>query len=221
MGRIHSIETLGLVDGPGIRFVVFFQGCNLRCSFCHNPDTWDKNEGLEISAEDLIEKALKYKNYFNVSGGGVTVSGGEPLLQKEFLIKFLKLCKKNGLHTAIDTAGVGNGDYEEILKYTDLVILDLKHDNNEDYEKLTGCSMNEFNKFKQVLLKSNSRVWVRHVVVPTLTDNKIHLKKIEKQALEFKNLDKIEFLPYHTLGVYKYEKMNIPYKLKDIKPLIK
>ena len=162
-GRIHSFESMGLLDGPGIRTIVFMQGCNLRCLFCHNPDTWALSGGDEYTPEELVTKISKFKAYFDKSGGGATFSGGEPLLQKEFLIEALKLCKERGIHTTIDTAGVGHGDYEEILKYVDLVLLDIKHYDDEKYKDLVGRNMDEFNKFKEALNKSNCKVWIRNV----------------------------------------------------------
>jgi pyruvate formate lyase activating enzyme len=219
IGRIHSIETMGLMDGPGIRFVVFFQGCKLRCAYCHNPDTWYFNAGARISAEDLLQKALKYKIYFDKSGGGVTCSGGEPLMQPEFLIEFLKLCKANGLHTSIDTAGFGIGRYPEILEYTDLVILDIKHVDKARYQELTGGNIEEFMVFVQSLDKADIKVWIRHVVVPGLTDTEEHVRGIRRISSQIRNVEKIELLPYHTLGVHKYKKMKIPYKLNGVKPM--
>ncbi|KYH34579.1 pyruvate formate-lyase 1-activating enzyme [Clostridium tepidiprofundi DSM 19306] len=221
-GKIHSIESMGLVDGPGIRTVVFFQGCKLRCLYCHNPDTWNKNTGLTITSEELVNKIIRFKPYFEKSGGGVTFSGGDPLLQPEFLLDCLKLCKKNNIHTAIDTAGYGNGDYDEILKYTDLVLLDIKHINNEGYINLTGQNIEGLNLFIKALKRSNSRVWIRHVVVPGITDSEEHilaLASIIKDKIP--NLDKVELLPYHTLGVNKYEQLGISYKLSELNPMDK
>ncbi len=221
MGRIHSIETLGLVDGPGIRFVAFFQGCSLRCAYCHNPDTWDINKGMEITAEELLKKAIRYKAYFQRSSGGVTCSGGEPLLQPEFLTEFLRLCKENGIHTAIDTAGFGKGSYHSIFKYTDLVILDIKHINSAGYRELTGRDMGEFESFAGCLKKSGTKLWLRHIVVPGITDSEEHIRSMKKIMMRFDNVEKIELLPYHTLGVNKYEAMGIPYKLKGVPPMCK
>lgn len=219
VGRIHSIETMGLVDGPGIRFVVFFQGCNLRCIYCHNPDTWDINKGEEVRAEDLIKKALRFKSYFDKSGGGITCSGGEPLLQPEFLIHFLKLCKKNGIDTALDTAGCGKGLYEEILKYTDLVILDIKHIQAEKYQKMTGRAMDEVVLFEKAVKKSKSKLWLRHVIIPGFTDSKEHILALKKKIATFPNVEKVELIPYHVLGKGKYVKMKIPYPLEGLEPL--
>ncbi|WZL75070.1 pyruvate formate-lyase-activating protein [Clostridiaceae bacterium 35-E11] len=220
-GRIHSIETMGLMDGPGIRLVIFFQGCQLRCAYCHNPDTWALDEGKEMTSEELLQKALRFKSYFQKSGGGITCSGGEPLLQPAFLIAFLKMCKAHGLHTAIDTSGFGKGKYEEILKYTDLVILDIKHVNKRGYKELTGGNIEVFQAFTQALAKANTKLWIRHVVVPGMTDSEIHIHQFKKMMDPFPKIQKVELLPYHTLGVNKYEGLNIPYKLKDTKPMCK
>lgn len=218
-GRIHSIETMGLVDGPGIRTVVFFQGCKLRCVYCHNPDTWNMDGGYDISPKELVKKILKYKPYFQRSNGGVTFSGGECLLQSEFLLETLKLCKESGINTAIDTSGCGNGSYEKILKYVDLVILDIKHVDLQGYKNITGKSMDEFNKFLKALKNSKSKVWIRHVVVPGITDNEGDILKLKEFIKGIDNVEKIQLLPYHTLGVSKYEKLNIPYRLKHKKAM--
>lgn len=220
MGKIHSIETLGLVDGPGIRFVVFFQGCTLRCLYCHNPDTWDLKGGKEIEAEDLIKKVIRYKPYFK-NNGGVTCSGGEPLMQPEFLLRFFKLCKENNINTVLDTAGVGLGNYEEILKYTDLLMLDIKHIDDKNYFNICGRDMKEFIKFKNAVNKLNKKLWIRHVVVPGVTDDEKHIGKLRDYIKTFNNVEKVELLPYHTLGVNKYKEMKIPYKLQDVDSLDK
>lgn len=156
-GKIHSIESMALVDGPGIRVAVFFQGCNLRCIYCHNPDTWDCKEGYEISSKELLKKIVRYKPYFNKSNGGVTFSGGECLIQKDFLLQILKLCKKEGIHTAIDTSGYGTGNYDEILKYVDLVILDIKHIDDNGYRNITGHGIKGLNDFIEALNKANKK----------------------------------------------------------------
>jgi pyruvate formate lyase activating enzyme len=221
-GRIHSIESMGLVDGPGIRTVVFLQGCKLRCAYCHNPDTWKLSGGTEITPEELIQKIVKFKPYFHRSGGGVTFSGGDPLLQPKFLLECLKLCKQKGIHTTLDTAGFGHGDYTDILKYTDLVLLDIKHTTNKGYVALTGKDTKDINLFLQALRKSQTRVWIRHVVVPGITDSKDHIADLaEIISEEVPNVDKVELLPYHDLGVNKYEVLSIPYKLKGVEPMDK
>ncbi|WP_373844872.1 pyruvate formate-lyase-activating protein [Clostridium sp.] len=219
MGKIHSIETMGLVDGPGIRVVVFFQGCRLRCAFCHNPDTWIMDEGKEITADELIKKISKFKVYFEKSGGGVTCSGGEPLMQPEFLLEFFKLCKENNINTALDTSGFGKGNYEEILKYTDLVILDIKHIDEKGYRDLTGCSMEEFYHFLEYVNHTNCPLWLRHVMVPGITDSFQAMDKLAdiiQSNIPLDRINNFEILPYHTLGVNKYDNLKIPYRLKGI-----
>ena len=221
-GKIHSIESMGLVDGPGIRTVVFMQGCKLRCAYCHNPDTWKLNEGKEVTPDELIKKILRFKPYFEKSGGGVTFSGGDPLIQHEFLLEMLKRCKENGIHTTIDTAGYGNGNYDEILKYTDLVLLDIKHIDDEGYINLTGKNTDGINEFLKALNKSNAKVWVRHVVVPGYTDSKESMKKIANIInSKVSNVEKVELLPYHLLGVNKYEVLGLDYKLKGVNAMDK
>lgn len=220
-GRIHSFESMGLLDGPGIRTIVFMQGCNLRCLYCHNPDTWACNGGTEYTPEEVVNKVVKFKPYFDKSGGGVTFSGGEPLLQKEFLIEALKLCKEKGIHTAIDTAGVGNGDYDEILKYVDLVLLDIKHYDDEKYQYIAGRSMDEFRKFKAALNNSKCSVWIRNVVVPDINDKEDDILKLVDFIKDIKNIKKVELLPYHTLGENKYEVLGLKYRLQGVQPLDK
>ena len=215
-GRIHSIETMGLVDGPGIRVVVFFQGCKLRCLYCHNPDTWSENEGTEYSSEDLLNKIKRFKNYFQASGGGVTFSGGDPLRQPEFLLEVLKGCKEEGIHTCLDTSGVGFGDYDEILKYTDLVLYDVKHLTEEGYLDMTGSKINETNKFIEAVKRANNNLWIRQVVVPGRTDSEAYMKSLRKFVDSLKNVEKVELLPYHLLGVSKYENMKIRYRLDGV-----
>ncbi|MDV3427840.1 MAG: pyruvate formate lyase-activating protein [Bacillota bacterium] len=220
-GKIHSFESMGLVDGPGIRTVVFFQGCPLRCAYCHNPDTWSTAGGTEYTAEDLMKKILRFKPYFKRSGGGVTFSGGEPLLQSEFLLEMLKKCRENGINTALDTSGYGLGNYEEILKNVDLVILDIKHTNDEDHLKLTGKDRKGSDEFIEALNKENKKVWVRHVVVPGITDSEEHLINLSKIIKKIKNVEKVELLPYHTMAIEKYKKLGIPYKLEEKEPMDK
>lgn len=221
-GNIHSIESMGLVDGPGIRTVVFFQGCSLRCKFCHNPDTWNFNEGIKISTQELITKIKRYKPYFERSSGGVTFSGGEPLMQPEFLLEMLKLCKASGINTCLDTAGVGFGNYKEILKYTDLILYDIKHIDPKAYKSLTGKSQDETNDFLKVVSSMNIPVIARHVVVPGLTDTEKFMKELKIFAHKhIKNLIKVELLPYHLLGVNKYKELSIPYPLKGVKAMDK
>lgn len=218
-GYINSIETMGLVDGPGIRFVVFLQGCELRCLYCHNVETWDKlTKSFKITPKTLLKKILKYKNYYGAEGG-VTFSGGEPLLQPKFLLECLKLCKQNNINTALDTAGVGVGYYDEILKYVDLVILDIKATEEQLYEKITGKSMKKFNDFLKAVQKNNNDLWLRQVIVPNLNDSKENVIKLKEYAKKIKNVKKIELLPYKTMGVYKYKILNIPYRLEGVQEM--
>jgi pyruvate formate lyase activating enzyme len=219
---IHSIETLGLVDGPGLRIVIFFQGCPLRCKFCHNPDTWSKTGGKKIEPEKLIEIINKYKPYIEKSGG-VTFSGGEPLFQSEYLLELLRLCKQNNIHTALDTSGVGYDlkNLDEILELTDLVLLDVKALNEEDYKEMTGKSMKYVTAFIDKLNQYNKEVWIRQVIIPTINDNNQYISNLDNYLSKIKNINKIELLPYHLLGVNKYKKLNIPYKLDGIPPMDK
>lgn len=218
-GRIHSIESMGLVDGPGIRTVVFFQGCALRCAYCHNPDTWNIQGGYEISSEELLKKILRFKPYFDRSGGGVTFSGGDPLLQPDFLIDMLKLCKENDIHTTLDTSGYGLGKYDEILKYTDLVILDIKQLNHEGYKVLTGQNKEGFDNFLAAVIKAKKSLWIRHVVVPGYTYGEEHIKELGSIIANIPGVKKVELLPYHTYGVDKYKKLGIPYRLEGVDPI--
>ena len=213
-GSVNSIETFGLLDGPGIRTVIFLNGCKLRCLYCHNPETWIM-QNLNYTAEEIANIVIKNKPYFT-NGGGVTFSGGEPLLQSEFLIEVCKLLKKENIHIALDTSGCGNGNYDELLKYIDLVILDIKATEEEEYKYITGRDMSLFNEFKNKIIELNKKVWIRQVIVPNINDDKQHMDLLREYVKQFTNLEKIELLPYHTSGVTKYEKLNIPYKLKDI-----
>ncbi len=213
-GSVNSIETFGLLDGPGIRTVIFLNGCKLRCLYCHNPETWIM-QNLNYTAEEIANIVIKNKPYFT-NGGGVTFSGGEPLLQSEFLIEVCKLLKKENIHIALDTSGCGNGNYDELLKYIDLVILDIKATEEEEYKYITGRDMSLFNEFKNKIIELNKKVWIRQVIVPNINDDNRHMDLLREYVKQFTNIEKIELLPYHTSGVTKYEKLNIPYKLKDI-----
>lgn len=220
-GRIHSIESMGLVDGPGIRTVVFLKGCALRCTYCHNPDTWTMEGATIMSPEDIYKKVSRFKPYFESSGGGITFSGGDPLLQPEFLIETLKLCKDGGIHTTIDTSGYGVGRYEEILKYTDLVMLDIKHVTKEGYIDLTGQNGDEAYKFLEACQSCGTKLWIRHVVVPGITDSIEHLDALIDIIKGIKNVEKVELLPYHTLAMDKYKGLGMKYKLDGIEPMDK
>lgn len=217
-GRLHSIETMGLVDGPGIRTVFFLQGCPLRCAYCHNPDSQTMFSKTQITPEEVLKMAKRYKPYYNRSGGGVTFSGGEPLMQGEFLVETLKLLKEAGISTAIDTSGYGDERYyKEILKLVDVVILDIKHFNNEGYKSITGKSKQRFNKFLSYLDDFHGTIWLRHVMVPSITDNKESIYNLFNEISYLSDrIDRFEILPYHRLGVDKYKALNMEYTLKDV-----
>lgn len=221
-GNVHSFESFGTVDGPGIRFVVFLQGCPMRCKYCHNPDTWSYAGGQRLSAETVAAKALKYKSYFT-GGGGVTVSGGEPMLQIPFVTELFKILKANGVHTALDTSGItfdpdNTGKVEELLKYTDLVLLDLKHIDEEEHKKLTRHSNKNVLAFAGYLSDMDKPVWIRHVLVPEITDNEDWLCQTKYFINGLKNVKKVEILPYHTMGEVKYERLGYEYPLKGVQP---
>lgn len=212
-GSVNSIESFGLVDGPGVRCVVFLNGCKLRCKYCHNPEMWKMQE-KNYTPEELVQKILRYKPYFK-NNGGVTFSGGEPLLQSEFLIEVMKLLKKENIHICLDTAGVGNGNYEEVLKYTDLVLFDIKHTDVLKYKELTGLDNTESEIFLNEVNKQNKPVWIRQVIVPGIMDNDEYLNSLKEYIKKIKNVQRIDFLPYHRLGEEKYLKLKIPYPFKD------
>ena len=221
-GRIHSFESFGTVDGPGIRFVVFLQGCPLRCQYCHNPDTW-QGGGTEYSAEEIANRALKYKNYFG-ENGGVTVTGGEPLLQIDFVIELFKILKEKGIHTCVDTSGFtfqqenenSVKKHRELLDYTDLFLLDIKHIDEEACVKLTGQSNQNTLAFAKFLSDNGKKLWIRQVLVPNITDNEEALKRTRAFIDTLKTVEKVEVLPYHTMGVVKYEKLGLKYPLEGV-----
>lgn len=218
--RIHSFESFGTVDGPGIRFVVFMQGCSLKCKYCHNRDTWDLCGGMEYTLTELLAKIQRYKNYFMPSGGGVTISGGEPLLQPDFLIELLKSLKSQGIHTAVDTSGnfIVNDKIKEIIDLADLFLLDIKCINDEICKDLTGVSnKNELN-FARYLSEINKPVWIRQVLVPGITDIEEDLIKLKDFIGSLSNVKKVEILPYHDLGRFKWEKLGFSYPLADVTP---
>ncbi len=216
-GYIDSIETMGLVDGPGIRMVIFMKGCRLRCLFCHNPETWTTNNSTIITSDDIVKKIENNMSYYK--NGGVTFSGGEPLLQPEFLIDCLKKIKDLGIHTAIDTSGVGIGNYEEILEYTDLVLLDIKAYDDKSYFNMTKSKMDEFNNFISILKKVNKPLWIRQVIVPGINDTKEYILGLKEYLKQFTNIEKIELLPYHLYGVEKYKTLGIDYPLDGVPPM--
>lgn len=218
---IHSTDSFGSVDGPGVRFVVFMQGCKMRCLYCHNPDTWLTNKGSRITSDELLSDALRYKSYWGKSGG-ITVSGGEPLLQIDFLIDFFKKAKAHGVHTALDTAGnpFTNADpffkkFNTLMQYTDLVLLDIKQINSEKHKALTGHSNENILEMASYLSEINKPVWIRHVLVPGITDNDQDLLRLREFISTLSNVDRVEVLPYHSLGKYKWKELGVDYKLKD------
>ena len=220
-GRIHSIESMGLVDGPGIRAVVFLQGCRLRCKYCHNPESWNPDADCrQMTPEALVEKLTRFLPYY-AGGGGVTFSGGEPLLQPEFLRRTLELCRQRGIHTCLDTAGCGLGEYDEILRLTDLVLLDVKHFTPESYQKITGGKIAEYQHFLQRVQALGVPLWVRHVVVPGLTDGEEHIDALAAYLRTLHGVERVQLLGYHTMGVHKYRALGIPYPLEGIPPMEK
>lgn len=220
---IDSIESTGFVDGPGIRAVVFLKGCKLRCKYCHNPESLimgDKN----YTSEDVVKRILRFKPYFKRNNGGVTFSGGEPLLQADFLIETCEMLKKESIHIALDTAGIGVGKYVEILKNIDLIIFDVKHVDSKIYKELTGGNLNEVFEFLLVANKMKKKFWIRQVVVPGLMDNERYLFKLSEflnRHIIKDNIEKVEFIPFHTLGKEKYLKMGMEYPMGNMNDMDK
>lgn len=221
-GKIHSLESFGTVDGPGIRFVVFMQGCPLRCLYCHNPDTWNPKGEVkcQMAPGELLAEVLRYKSF--IARGGVTVTGGEPLLQPEFLKEFFRLCREQGLHTALDTSGfICTSKALEVLDYVDLVLLDIKTLNPDLHLLLTGVKQDHTLLFLEELERRGIDTWIRHVIVPGYTDNDEWLKALARYVSSYKVVRKVELLPYHTMGTYKYERLGLDYPLKGVEPLSK
>lgn len=222
--KVHSLESFGAADGPGVRYVIFLQGCRMRCQFCHNPDTWEEQGGTEYTAEELLSKALRYRNYWGTEGG-VTVSGGEPLLQMDFLLEFFTLAKNMGIHTVLDTAGQPFtreepffGTLEKLMEVTDLLLLDIKEMNAERHRRLTGRDNANILDFARYLSESGKPVWIRHVLVPERSDFTEDLQSLRAFLDTLTNVERVEVLPYHTLGVFKWENMGIKYPLEGIRP---
>lgn len=214
-GKIKQIETMGLHDGPGVRVVIFMQGCPLRCLYCHNPEMWTMNEGTSYTPEEIYQLILRYKPYFG-DDGGVTFSGGEPLMQPEFLCACLKLCKENRINTCLDTSGVGDIKYnEEILSYVDLVIYDIKAIDDDKYKHITDGSIATTETFLSLCQKLNKKLWLRSVIVPGINDNDEYISKLADYIKGFTNVEKIELLPYHTMGKNKYKDLDIDYALEN------
>lgn len=222
IGSIHSTENFGTVDGPGVRFIVFTQGCRMRCQFCHNPDTWKIGGGKERSTDDILAEALRYKTYWG-KDGGITVSGGEPLLQMEFLIDLFKKAKAAGVHTTLDSCGKPFtreepffSQFEELMKYTDLILFDIKHIDDEQHKVLTSLGNSNILEMAKYLSEINQPVWIRHVLVPQRTDYDEYLIRLSDFIKTLSNVQKVEVLPYHTMGLYKYQELGIPYPLEGI-----
>lgn len=217
-GRIHSFETFGTLDGPGIRFVVFMQGCPLHCLYCHNRDTWDPSGGVEYTAEEVFGKMGKYLPYIKTSGGGITLSGGEPTLQPEFAAALFKLCRSAGVHTVLDTNGHAEIDkVSELLNYTDLVLLDIKHADKEGHLKVTGVENTLSRKFADYLSKKGISVWIRYVLVPGYTDSDSDLNQASEMIKGMSNVEKVEILPYHCMGEFKWTQLGLEYPLKGVR----
>ncbi|WP_311407616.1 pyruvate formate-lyase-activating protein [Liquorilactobacillus uvarum] len=224
LGFVHSTESFGAVDGPGIRFVAFMQGCNMRCQFCHNPDTWKKNVGTEMTTDELLEKALPFRQFWG-DKGGITLSGGEILLQIEFAIELFTKCKKLGINTCLDTCGQPFtrrqpwfDKFQRLMEVTDILLVDIKHINSDEHRKLTGYRNENILDLCQYLSDAKKPVWIRHVLIPERTDFDNYLSELGDYIKTLKNVKKVEVLPYHTMGVHKYHEMGIKYKLEGIEP---
>ncbi len=225
IGKIHSFFAGGTVDGPGIRYVIFVKGCPLRCKYCHNPDTWTMEGAEEHTPEDIVREALRYKGYFS-TGGGVTITGGEPLVQIDFVTEVFKLLKEQNVHTALDTSGIlfKKDDiecvkkFDTLMEYTDLVLLDIKHIDDDEHVKLTGMHNQNVLDFAKYLSDKGKHMWIRHVLVPGITLNDEYLVRTKEFIDTLKTVDKIEVLPYHTMGVVKYQNLGIKYPLEGVEP---
>ena len=217
--KVHSIESFGTVDGPGIRFVLFLQGCHLKCKYCHNRDTWDLNGGEYKSLDDIFQKIINYKNYI-FPNGGVTITGGEPLLQAKFLIELFKKLKKENIHTCIDTSGMVTltEDIKNLLSLTDLVLLDIKHINTDKCKELVGFNNDKELAFAKYLSDNNIHMWIRQVLIPDYTDDVNDLLELKKFISSLKTVDKIEILPYHDMGKYKWKQLGVNYELENVRP---
>lgn len=224
LGLIHSCESFGSVDGPGVRYIVFMQGCNMRCAYCHNPDTWKTGEG-NTSAKEVFDKAIRCKSYWR-NGGGITVSGGEPLLQLDFMIDLFTLCKQEDVNTCIDTCGqpfdLNNREFMEkfdkLLELTDLLLVDIKHIDNDKHIELTGKPNTNILEMFRYLDKKNKPIWIRHVLVPGINDDEDSLNRTKEFIDSLSNVKRVEVLPYHTLGIHKWEMLGIKYRLDGVLP---
>lgn len=228
LGRVHSVESFGSADGPGVRYIVFLKGCNMRCKYCHNPDTWAKcgeNDGAKLmTPQEVLKTAMRYKAYWKQTGG-ITVSGGEALLQIDFVTELFKLAKEKGVNTCLDTSGNPFtveepffGKFNELMKYTDLFMLDIKHIDDEEHKKLTGQTNKNILDMAQYLSKNGKKMWIRHVLVPEITTDERYLNQLREFIDTLKTVDRVEVLPYHTLGVFKWKELGIPYQLDGVEP---
>lgn len=223
-GAIHSVETFGSVDGPGVRYVIFLQGCQMRCRYCHNPDTWKIAAKPQATCEEIIEKALRYRSYWG-NNGGITISGGEPLLQLDFVLELCTLAKQHHIHTAIDTAGqpfckeeAFLAKFDKLLQVCDLFLLDIKHIDDTAHQALTGHSNQNILEMARYLSDHQKQVWIRHVLLPSEVYSHAYLPALRDFIHSLSNVKRIEVLPYHTLGVYKWKELGIPYSLEAIPP---
>ena len=224
LGRIHSTESFGSADGPGVRFLVFLQGCNMRCKYCHNPDTWKKDGGTLATPEEILNKALKYRNYWG-KNGGITVSGGEALLQIDFVIELFRLAKTQNIHTTLDTSGnpfsrqeLFFDKFKQLMEVTDLFILDLKHIDDSAHRDLTGQTNENIKDMAKCLSDHGKDMWIRHVLVPGYTDSEEQLTNLQEFIATLSTVKRIEILPYHTLGVFKWKELGVNYSLDDVVP---
>lgn len=228
LGRVHSVESFGSADGPGVRYIVFLKGCNMRCKYCHNPDTWAKcgeNDGAKLmTPQEVLKTAMRYKAYWKQTGG-ITVSGGEALLQIDFVTELFKFAKEKGVNTCLDTSGNPFtveepffGKFNELMKYTDLFMLDIKHIDDEEHKKLTGQTNKNILDMAQYLSKNGKKMWIRHVLVPEITTDERYLKQLREFIDTLKTVERVEVLPYHTLGVFKWKELGIPYQLEGVEP---
>lgn len=223
-GRIHSVESFGSADGPGVRYIVFLKGCNMRCQYCHNPDTWAKDGGELMTPEEVLKKALRYKTYWKEKGG-ITVSGGEALLQIDFVTELFRLAKEKGVNTCLDTSGNPftveepfKSKFDELMKYTDLFMLDIKHMDDAAHRKLTGQTNQNILEMASYLSDHGKAMWIRHVLVPGITTEEDELYRLRSFLDTLKTVERVEVLPYHTLGVFKWKELGIPYQLEDVDP---
>ena len=223
-GRIHSVESFGSADGPGVRYIVFLKGCNMRCQYCHNPDTWAKDGGELMTPEEVLKKALRYKTYWKEKGG-ITVSGGEALLQIDFVTELFRLAKEKGVNTCLDTSGNPfsleepfKSKFNELMKYTDLFMLDIKHMDDAAHRKLTGQTNQNILEMAAYLSDHGKAMWIRHVLVPGITTEEDELYCLRSFLDTLKTVERVEVLPYHTLGVFKWKELGIPYQLEGVDP---